>query len=68
MCELKISSLNVRGLNQRAKRDQVYTLFRDQGTDIILLQETYSEDFSESVGVLIPQKVRSAMLKAFYFI
>ena len=40
--ELKILSLNVRGLNKATKRRQLFRWLHQQNSDVIFLQETYS--------------------------
>ena len=40
--DLKILSLNVRGLNRTIKRRQVFRWLHQQKSDVIFLQETYS--------------------------
>ena len=40
--ELKILSLNVRGLNKTTKRRQLFRWLHKQNSDVIFLQETYS--------------------------
>ena len=40
--ELKILSLNVRGLNTSTKRRQVFRWLHQQNSEVIFLQETYS--------------------------
>ena len=40
--ELKILSLNVRGLNKTTKRRQLFRWLHQQNSDVIYLQETYS--------------------------
>ena len=40
--ELKILSLNVRGLNKTTKRRQLLRWLHQQNSDVIFLQETYS--------------------------
>ena len=39
--ELKILSLNVRGLNKTTKRRQLLRWLHQQNSDVIFLQETY---------------------------
>ena len=40
--ELKILSLNVRGLSKTTKRRQLFRWLHQQNSDVIFLQETYS--------------------------
>lgn len=40
--ELKILSLNVRGLNKTTKRRQIFRWLHQQNSDVVYLQETYS--------------------------
>ena len=40
--QLTLMSLNVRGIRDRAKRKKVFEWCKGKGSDIILLQETYS--------------------------
>ena len=49
MENLQIVSLNVRGLQNRNKRNRIFQYFKTKNFDVILLQETYSipEDENE---------------------
>ena len=48
-CQLKIGSLNVRGLNNRLKRRNVFRYIHRNKYDIFLLQETYSTSAVEHI-------------------
>ena len=50
MENLQIASLNVRGLQNKNKRNRIFQYFKSQKYDVILLQETYSTAQDESEG------------------
>ena len=48
MENLQIVSLNVRGLQNKNKRNRIFQYFKTKKFDIILLQETYSTPQDEN--------------------
>ena len=49
MENLQIASLNVRGLQNKNKRNRIFQYFKSKKYDIILLQETYSTPQDENI-------------------
>ena len=49
MGNLQIASLNVRGLQNKNKRNRIFQYFKSKKCGIILLKETYSTPQDESV-------------------
>ena len=48
MENLQIASLNVRGLQNKNKRNKIFQYFKTKNFDVILLQETYSTPEDEN--------------------
>ena len=49
MENLQIACLNVRGLQNKNKRNRIFQYFKSKKYDIILLQETYSTPQDENI-------------------
>lgn len=57
---VRFGTLNVNGLCDAGKQDQVKKFVFDNGTDILFIQETHFENFNETKSLNIPGDARWA--------